>query len=276
MQRATLASVFCSFSLGLAASLLLGSMPSLASTRSVTYTVTSGDTLSAIAARFHVSVAHIVRLNELNDPDALSLGEVLRIEIISARASHSVHSKSARNQPRTIAARHIHRAHKAVGAASDPAVLAELRGLWVATHTAGAPPSLLGSFSSAERLIEIEAGLTRTALRYIGVPYEWGGESFDGVDCSGFVQAVFRHNGIELPRTADAQFEVGRRVFGQDNLRPGDLVFFQTYTEGASHVGIYLGGGRFVHASASNGVRIDSLSDDYYASRYLGARREAI
>jgi cell wall-associated NlpC family hydrolase len=256
--------------------MLLGLTPSLASTQSVSYTVTSGDTLSAIATRFHVSIAHIVRLNKLSDPNALSLGEVLRIEIISASTSRSAHSKSARNQPRTIAARHIRHVYKAVVAASDPAVLAELRGLWVATHTAGAPPSLLGSFSSAERLIEIEAGLTRTALRYIGVPYEWGGESFDGVDCSGFVQAVFRHNGIELPRTADAQFEVGRRVFGQDNLRPGDLVFFQTYTEGASHVGIYLGSGRFVHASASDGVRIDSLSDDYYASRYLGARREAI
>jgi cell wall-associated NlpC family hydrolase len=275
MQRRTLALAFCSFSLGLAFSMLLGSTPSLASTQSVTYTVTSGDTLSAIAARFHVSVAHIVQMNKLSDPNALSIGEVLRIATVSARTSHSVHSKTAKNQRRAIAARRVHRTYKTVVAAS-PAMVAELRGLWVATHTAGAPPSLLGSFASAERLLEIEAGLTRTALRYIGVPYVWGGESFDGVDCSGFVQAVFRRNGIELPRTADAQFEVGRRVFGQDNLRPGDLVFFQTYTEGASHVGIYLGGGQFVHASASDGVRIDSLSDDYYASRYLGARREAI
>jgi murein DD-endopeptidase MepM/ murein hydrolase activator NlpD len=276
MQRATVASVFCSFSLGLAVSILLGSAPSLASPQSLTYTVTSGDTLSAIAARFHVSVAHIVRLNKLPDPDALSLGQVLRIEPISVLTSRCEHSKSVRNQRRTVAVRHVGRSHKTAAAARTPAMVAELRGLWVATHTAGAPPSLLGSFSSAERILEMEAGLTRTALRYIGVPYEWGGESFDGVDCSGFVQAVFRHNGIELPRTADAQFEVGRRVFGQDNLRPGDLVFFQTYTEGASHVGIYLGEGRFVHASASDGVRIDSLSDDYYASRYLGARREAI
>jgi cell wall-associated NlpC family hydrolase len=102
----------------------------------------------------------------------------------------------------------------------------------------------------------------------------WGGESFGGVDCSGFVQAVFRHNGIELPRTADAQFEVGRHVPGA-GLQPGDLVFFQTYAEGASHVGIYLGGGQFVHASSSNGVRVDSMSESYYASRFIGARRAA-
>jgi cell wall-associated NlpC family hydrolase len=276
MQRRTLAHAIICICLGLAASIVLGTTPSFAGAQgAVTYTVASGDTLSAISARFGVSIAQIVRLNRLSDPDKLSLGEVLRISEM-ARPRHAAHVTPATSGHRAVAVRRTHRARRAVNVASSPATLAELRGLWIATHTAGAPPSLLGSLSSAERIVELEAQLTSTALRYIGVPYAWGGESFDGVDCSGFVQAVFRHNGIELPRTADAQFDVGRRVFGQVNLRPGDLVFFETYTEGASHVGIYLGGGRFVHASASNGVRIDSLSDDYYASRYLGARREAI
>lgn len=145
--------------------------------------------------------------------------------------------------------------------------------MWVATHTgeAPAPPASMG-LSVAERILAFDERVTHTALRYIGVPYEWGGTSFGGVDCSGFVYAVFEHNGIDVPRTADSQFEVGRPVSTRD-LEPGDLVFFQTYAPGASHVGIYLGGGRFVHASASDGVRIDDLSMDYYAERYLGARR---
>ena len=162
-------------------------------------------------------------------------------------------------------------------ASANRAIVAEHQALWVAMHTGFAAPDLSGmpSFASAQRVVALELRLTRTAMRYLGVPYMWGGESFSGVDCSGFVQAVFRHNGIELPRTADAQFEVGHRI-ASAGLQPGDLVFFQTYALGASHVGIYLGDGQFVHASSSNGVRVDSLSEDYYSSRFIGARRAAI
>ena len=145
--------------------------------------------------------------------------------------------------------------------------------MWAATHTGeAAPPAALLGSDLTQRILAFDERVTRTALRYVGVPYVWGGTSFSGVDCSGFVQAVFEHNGIDLPRTADSQFEVGNPVRMRD-LQPGDLVFFETYTEGASHVGIYLGGGRFIHASASDGVRVDALAMDYYASRYLGARR---
>ena len=156
-------------------------------------------------------------------------------------------------------------------AAAIPA--AAKNAVWVATHTGQAPaPPALQSMSLAEKILAFDARVTHTALRYVGVPYVWGGTSFNGVDCSGFVQAVFEHNGISLPRTADSQFEVGSHVKMAD-LQPGDVVFFETYTYGASHVGIYLGNGRFVHASSSDGVRVDALSEDYYSSRYLGARR---
>jgi cell wall-associated NlpC family hydrolase len=243
-----------------------------------TYTVTSGDTLSAIAERFHTSVAQIVRYNHLPDADVLSEGQVLRLAPPATPRAHR--TLAARKRTSTVAVKSSHRhamalhhhVTHAVVVAAIPARTAELEGLWIATHAGAAPPSFVGSFATAQRLVAVELQLTRTALRYLGVPYEWGGESFSGVDCSGFVQAVFRHNGIDLPRTADAQFEVGRHV-SMSRLQPGDLVFFQTYTEGASHVGIYLGGGRFVHASSSDGVRVDSLSEDYYSSRYIGARR---
>ncbi len=116
-------------------------------------------------------------------------------------------------------------------------------------------------------------GVLKTCRRYMGVPYVWGGESPGGFDCSGYVQYVFGKHGVHLPRTADIQFNVGRRVKrGQE--RPGDLVFFETYAPGASHVGVYLGNRLFIHASSSHQqVAIGSLNDEYFSARYLGARR---
>lgn len=111
-----------------------------------------------------------------------------------------------------------------------------------------------------------------SAMDYMGVPYVFGGTSPYGFDCSGYVQYVFAHAGISLPRTADVQYEEGTPVSTAE-LVPGDLVFFTTYTYGASHVGIYVGDGNFIHASSSRGVTISSLSEAYYSSRYIGARR---
>jgi len=115
------------------------------------------------------------------------------------------------------------------------------------------------------------SSLVKNALSLVGVPYLYGGTSRRGFDCSGFTQYVFKGSGISLPRTTGGQFSVGSSV-SRDQLQLGDLVFFSTYAPGPSHVGIYIGGGSFVHASNS-GVRTTSLSESYYASRYLGARR---
>lgn len=115
-------------------------------------------------------------------------------------------------------------------------------------------------------------GITSTATRFIGVPYRMGGTTSRAFDCSGFTQAVYRINGITLPRTADVQYNVGKRV-PSGKEAPGDLVFFETYLPGASHCGIYLGNGKFIHASSSRGVTISSLSETYYRNRYLGAKR---
>ncbi|HEV2038167.1 MAG TPA: NlpC/P60 family protein [Candidatus Eremiobacteraceae bacterium] len=241
---------------------------------SQSYTVVRGDTLSSISQREGVGTSQLVRLNHLRSADFLREGQVL--QIVAKPSKRNLGISSGKAAALRAIAKHAHAVATSRASASTSARLAQRRALWVAMHTGFSTPDLKSnSFAAAKKAIALELRLTRTALRYLGVPYAWGGESFNGVDCSGFVQAVFRRNGIELPRTADAQFIVGRRV-SERGLEPGDLVFFQTYAMGASHVGIYLGRGRFVHASSSNGVRVDSLSEDYYSSHFIGARRAAI
>lgn len=127
------------------------------------------------------------------------------------------------------------------------------------------PPSRAGRSSAARSIIS-------NAMRYIGVPYVFGGTSPYGFDCSGFTKYVFASSGISLPRTADSQFNAGTRV-SMNNLRAGDLVFFETYEPGPSHVGIYIGDGEFIHAGSSTGVAISGLYDRYWGERYLGACR---
>ena len=114
--------------------------------------------------------------------------------------------------------------------------------------------------------------LLSTAKQYIGVPYKFGGTTPKAFDCSGYLQYDFARNGLSLPRTADEQYKLGQRTTSIRQLVPGDLVFFTTYEPGASHCGIYLGDGRFIHASTSKGVRIDELSNTYWQPRFYGGK----
>jgi cell wall-associated NlpC family hydrolase len=140
---------------------------------------------------------------------------------------------------------------------------------------------LLAACSSVHKEVRTPAGagpgrsVTSYAQSLIGVPYRYGGNSPDGgFDCSGFVDHVYHHTlGIDLPRSSDKISHVGQPV-GTGELRPGDLVFFDTLRRKFSHVGIYLGGYRFIHAPSSGGrVRTEDMRESYWKKRYNGARR---
>ncbi|MBN2398528.1 MAG: C40 family peptidase [Deltaproteobacteria bacterium] len=116
--------------------------------------------------------------------------------------------------------------------------------------------------------------IVRTARSFIGVPYQWGGISAEeGFDCSGLAMAIYRLNGLNLPRTSGQQYGAGMSV-SREELAKGDLVFFDTRGRGdISHVGIYVGEDRFIHAPRTGKtVRTSSLLDAYYQKRYIGAR----
>ena len=109
------------------------------------------------------------------------------------------------------------------------------------------------------------------AYNFLGRPYVYGANGPNAFDCSGFTSYVYRHFGVSLPRTASSQFSAGSAV-SRNNLAPGDLVFFNTVGY-LGHVGLYIGGGDFIHAASSGRVKISSLSEGYDRTRYAGARR---
>jgi len=142
------------------------------------------------------------------------------------------------------------------------------RGTWQALRNPAGSSEMSRGFNG-----KLGQQIANFAKGFLGVPYAWGGISPGGFDCSGFVYYVYSHYGVSLPRVADEQYEFGQRVSAND-MQPGDLVFYSTYTPGPSHVGIYIGNGQFVHASSgADQVTITAMSKAYYNERFLGAFR---
>lgn len=134
-------------------------------------------------------------------------------------------------------------------------------------------PAVVGGGSALTSKKQIPA-IVATAKSYAGVPYQFGGTTPKGFDCSGFLQYVFAKNRVQIARSVDEQYKIGKSV-KVSALEEGDLVFFATYEKGASHCGIYVGGGKFIHVSTKKGVRVDELKDAYWQPKYLGAKRLA-
>lgn len=112
-------------------------------------------------------------------------------------------------------------------------------------------------------------------IKYLDTPYKYGGNDFHGIDCSSFTQNVFGSSlNITLPRTASEQFQIGENITSKNDLKFGDLVFFNTSRRSKpGHVGIYIGEDLFAHASRSQGVTVSSMQSTYYKLRYIGAAR---
>jgi LysM repeat protein len=204
------------------------------------YVVRPGDTLSHLARAHGVTVDALQRANGLTSQDYIRVGQVLRIPGPPPRDSQETIA------PRPLPARPY----------TSPAPEVE--------HRRPVPPS-----QARDLLIQ---QITSQAQEFVGTPYAWGGTTRSGVDCSGLVYALYSPHLPDLPRDSYGLFTVGQSVSRAD-LQPGDLVFFTTYASGASHVGIYLGDGRFVTVGVRRSVTIDQLEASYWAPRYIGARR---
>lgn len=133
------------------------------------------------------------------------------------------------------------------------------------TEAASKPP--------VAKQVSVQDKIINEGKKYIGTKYRYGGTTPSGFDCSGFIGYTFKKAvGKKLPRTAASMYKAGK-IVNKKQLQKGDVVFFTTYKKGASHAGIYVGNNKFMHASSSKGVTIDSLSNSYWKPKYLGAKR---
>ena len=159
-------------------------------------------------------------------------------------------------------------ASNGIFSSSSKSIVHSSRRLGAAPIRGGAKSFLSGMASKAG---DVVVG----ALNMIGVRYRWGGNTPDsGLDCSGFVRYVFQDTlGMTLPRRAEEMSRVGEKVRVSE-LKPGDLVFFNTMRRSFSHVGIYIGDNKFVHSpSTGSTIRVDDMENGYWEKRFTGARR---
>ena len=218
----------------------------------VEHRVVAGETIESIARRYGVDPAALVSANGLSDPDMIRVGQQLVIPGLKA--------PGARPSPQPNPTGEEAAPSPTPSASPSPAA---------SPTSADAQPTELPQVGNKGQEI------TAIALRFLGSRYVWGGASPAGFDCSGFTWYVCQQAGVAIPlHDMPGQLRTGHMV-KRSELLPGDLVFFQnTFKVGLSHTGIYIGGGRFIHAAnQSTGVRIDSLDSAYWDVRFYGASR---
>ncbi len=227
------------------------------------YTVRKGDTLSKIARKTHVSVGQLMAMNHVN-VRTLKPGR----KLLLAKAAPAAGRRVALSE--TDDGNDDGDNDDDVDNDSDREALFDGHAASGFTDEDNAPGQgeYLGKWKSPD---EVHM-LIKVATEFLGAPYRLGGASVRGLDCSSFVQKIYRIFDVKLPRVAREQSRVGVRV-DPDDLKEGDLVFFHT-NRPYGHVGIYIGDGKFVHASSkSRVVRIDSLNSTYYQTRFQRAVR---
>lgn len=218
------------------------------------YKIRKGDTLTRIARKTGISVAELKRINGISDK-TLKPGKMLALR--ESEPVQEVVKKPARSY--TV------RNTELFSNEEYERTLAEL--------TDSDPEKNVDLGKGLELTTDASKRLKKTAFSFLGTRYRFGGSSRSGLDCSSFVQQVFRDLDIQLPRTAREQFRTGEPVTTYE-LQKGDLVFFRTYASFPSHVGIYLGDNKMIHASSrDHRVVISSINTPYFRSRYIGAKR---
>ncbi len=225
--------------------------------RQESYKVSKGDTLPKIARKTGLKLAEIRNLNGLKS-NKVKPGQILALVPSAPRAETPTRTASVSNRLQLINKSLLNEQEL-----TD--TLAELTDI-----DSDRPVDLAKNLEANQEAVST---LKKTAYSFLGARYRFGGTSRNALDCSSFTQQVFRDLNVNLPRTAREQFHAGREVVRGD-LKKGDLVFFQTYASFPSHVGIYLGDRKMIHASSrEHKVVISSMDTPYYMSRYLGARR---
>lgn len=223
-----------------------------------TYTVAKGDTLPKIAKKTGKKMSDLRRINHLRG-NKIKKGQVLALvdtattcDLVAAREAHGSHLRLANREM--------------LNEQEFSNTLSELTDI-----DTDAPVDLAKNLENNPKNNLLS--LQKSAYGFLGARYRFGGNSRTALDCSSFTQQVFREQNVNLPRTAREQFRIGNEVAVGD-LRKGDLVFFRTYASFPSHVGIYLGNRKMIHASSGDRhVVISSMDTPYYLSRYIGARR---
>jgi peptidoglycan endopeptidase LytE len=255
--------------LGLLSALLFLSLPAHAVN---TYTVAPGDSIWEIAVRLNVSHQSLLDANGLTEESAIHPEQQLIVPDAESEETQECDSSPRREHVYAVQrgdclSRIARRFGVTVGELVDINSIKDPDLIQVA--------SVLRIPVRGEEVSDRDDAdsLVRTALTFRGVPYRWAGMSSRGMDCSGLVARVLGLHGIRAPHSAKALYKLGKPVARED-LQPGDLVFFHTTRPGISHVGIYMGDGKFIHASSRGGrVTVDRLDQGYYCQRLVGARR---
>jgi peptidoglycan endopeptidase LytE len=233
------------------------------------YIVKKGDTLSRIAQKNHIPLKKLIAFN--NNSKTVRAGQ--KIVLAKSTPQPQKQTSVSENQDEDLIKETKEEADADAVAVADENTDKEEEAdngedLFTNVYRFVSGEEFLGKWRSSNEMQR----LVKVATRFLGTPYRLGGNSKRGIDCSSFVQKVYRNFNVNLPRVARDQSEVGVEV-DQDKLVKGDLVFFDT-NRSFGHVGIYIGNNKFIHASSrSRRVRIDSMDHPFYQERFQRAVR---